>query len=340
MSLRRPPLRTVVRSVAGVVVAAALVYGGFLAWNAWKVWRAWNAVPRVEFDIAQSRRSLPAAAGPDERLDEMFDAYLVVGNDAKPEAEGSRADAILLYLESTGDGSPVLLSIPRDLYVPSPCDGEPRRINANLDGCGDAVGGPALLALAVEDFTGIPIDHYAAFGFEGFTQIVDQLGGVEICVPNALRDSAGDLLPAGCTLADGATALAWLRSRTTFEQVDGEWRALPDDGDLARNVRQQQFLLLMLEKLNDFRSPSGLSRVVEGLSGAFVLDDQMSLGEAVGIAWGLRGLDPGQIARPILPVEPGVTEAGGFALVPAAAFSEVLAATHPDAAALLAERDG
>ncbi len=340
MSWRRPRLRTVVRSVVAVVLGAALVYGGFLAWNAWKVWRAWNAVPRVAFDTDELRQALPSGAGPDARLDEMFDAYLVVGNDAKPEAEGARADAILLYLEPAGGGAPVLVSIPRDLYVPSPCDGELRRINANLDGCGDDVGGPALLALAVEDYTGIPVDHYAAFGFDGFTEIVDQVGGVEICVPNALRDGAGDLLPAGCTVADGATALAWLRSRTTFEFVDGEWQALADDGDLARNQRQQQFLLLMLEKLNDFRSPSGLSRLVEELSGTFVLDDQLSLTAAVGVAWDLRDLDPGTIARPVLPVEPGVTAEGGFVLMPAAAFSEVLAPIHPEASALLAQREG
>ena len=43
--------------------------------------------------------------------------------------------------------------------------------------------------MAVEDFTGVEIDHFAVFDFEGFKAIIDRVGGVEICVEYAVRDS-------------------------------------------------------------------------------------------------------------------------------------------------------
>jgi len=79
------------------------------------------------------------------------------------------------------------VSLSRDLLVTSPCSGEEVKINTSLDGCGDLVSGPELLALTVEDFTGVPIDHFALFGFDGFVQIIDSLGGVEICIDHAIR---------------------------------------------------------------------------------------------------------------------------------------------------------
>ena len=88
----------------------------------------------------------------------------------------SRADVIVLLLLPADGSDPVMVSIPRDLYLPNPCTGGYTRVNATLNGCGEAATGPELLSVAVEDFTGVQIDHFAVFDFEGF-QAISRPGG-------------------------------------------------------------------------------------------------------------------------------------------------------------------
>lgn len=328
------------RHVWHALLVLTLAGVAFFGWSAWRVWQAWRSVERVEFDLTASRAALPASpqaapVDPTTELDELLDVFLVIGSDAKPEASGVRADVLMLFIKPTDGATPILVSVPRDLYVPSPCDGELRRINANLAGCGPDVSGPELISLAVEDYTGVPVDHFVTFGLDGFEKVIDKVGGIEVCVPNPLRHDFEDLLPAGCTVADGATTLLWIRSRTTTELVDGEWVPLEDEGDLARNVRQQHVLMQMLAKLDQFRSPHTFSRLVEDLSDAFLLDKGLSLGDAVGHAWDLRGLDPDGIKRPVIQVEGAVTDDGEFVVVPVGPFGDVLAEAYPPAAAYL-----
>ena len=107
--------------------------------------------------------------------------------------------------------------------LPNRCRQNYTRINETFFGCRDEINGPTLLALTVSDFTGIPIDHFALFTFDGFEEIVDELGGIEICTEYPVRDRKADLnLPGGCTLASGEQALAWVRSRSTQELIDGD----------------------------------------------------------------------------------------------------------------------
>jgi len=132
----------------------------------------------------------------------------------------------------------LIVSLPRDLIVVDPCTGHETKLDRTLAGCGSTIGGEELVALAVEDFTGIAVGNYASFCFEAFVKMVDAVGGVEICVPNALREGGGELLSAGCSTVDGDQALRWIRSRQTQELVDGEWRFAEANGDAARGERQ------------------------------------------------------------------------------------------------------
>lgn len=58
--------------------------------------------------------------------------------------------------------------------------------------------GPDLVAIAVEDYSGIPVDHVTLVNFDGLIGVIDAVGGIEICVDHALREGLQDLLPAGC----------------------------------------------------------------------------------------------------------------------------------------------
>jgi LCP family protein required for cell wall assembly len=206
------------------------------------------------------------------------------------------------------------------------------RINANLNGCGTRATGPEQLAIAVEDFTGLAVDHFVLFTFEGFRNVVNRVGGVEICTPVAVRDARVDPvpldLPAGCTVANGDQTLAWVRSRRTEGLVDGAWVPVASS-DLDRNQRQQEVILQAMQRLAGMRDVSELTALVEELADEFTIDHALTLGSAIATAWELRSIDVATIARPVIPVADFVTEDGARVLVPRASFSSVVVDAAP-----------
>ena len=92
--------------------------------------------------------------------------------------------------------------------------------------------GPKLLVDTLEGATGLRIDGYVEIGFGGFADVVDSLGGVDICVPRDISDAKAHIeLTKGCQTLDGATALGYVRARYSDPR-----------GDLGRAERQRQFL--------------------------------------------------------------------------------------------------
>lgn len=302
-------------------------------------------IPRQDFDTDTARESLPGdasagakdagleEAGPvtaDERAD--LDVTLLLGSDAREGLGGARADVTMLGLLPADGRAPALVSIPRDLWVANPCTGGPTRINAGLAGCGEDVSGPELVAVMVEDLTGVRIDHSATLDFEAFREIVDLMDGVEICVEHPVRDyrtGAGLDLPAGCTVAAGDDALAWVTSRTTQEHVDGTWRSVAGVSDLTRNQRQRDLIRTIVGDLADSRSPGEVLSVAREASRWMSLDDDFDLLTAVRAAWSLRaGGD--DIRDGELGVRPMVTSGGAQVLVPTEEFDQVFARVWPE----------
>ena len=319
-------------------------------WQGARAWWAWRGIERIEFDTAEARSQLPfvplvTESGSEEPLATPtptfsvieYDAVLAIGSDERTEEEKEEAteaglpiqerayaDAILLWLSPTNGGDPALVSLPRDLLVVDPCTNTETKLDRTLAGCGEAVSGPELVALAVEDYTGLAVNHYATFDFEAFIDVIDSLGGVEVCVDTALREGGKDLLPAGCSTADGETALAWVRSRATQEFVDGEWRFIEGVSDQSRTERQQQLMFAMLAKMKTMRSPAALAGIAESVVDSIVLGESLSMVDAVGMAWGLRSVPSSSIRRIAVPTESVVTEDGSFALRALVPFRELL----------------
>ena len=342
-----------------VVIAASAVLG----WTALRVWGAWQDVSRVAFDPDTAREAMGAGGGspttvpatttttdaaagttqattttttdptPAHDVNDEINVFLIIGSDERsPDDASRRADAILLFMLPDDGSPPALVSIPRDLYLHNPCTGGMSRINANLNGCDNRASGPEQLAIAIEDFTGLAVDHFALFTFTGFRNVVNRVGGVEICTPIAVRDGNVDPvpldLPAGCTVANGNQTLAWVRSRHTEGLVDGNWVSIGAN-DLDRNQRQQEVLLQAMGRLSEMRDISELTALAEELADEFTIDDGLALGEAIDIAWGLRSIDLANIARPVIPVADFVTEDGASVLTPRATFASVVIAASP-----------
>ncbi|PFG20368.1 LCP family protein [Serinibacter salmoneus] len=175
-------------------------------------------------------------------LDTTGTTYLIAGSDSRADGavddptEGARTDTIML-LTKPADGVASLVSIPRDSVVEVPGHGL-AKINAAY-----AYGGPTSLVATVEGLTGIGIDHYVEIGMGGVEEIVDAVGGIELCWDADVSDrDSGMEWVAGCHEVDGTQALAFARMRKS-----------DPTGDIGRGLRQQQVVQAVVSAL---QSPS------------------------------------------------------------------------------------
>lgn len=218
-----------------------------------------------------------------ENLDPNIENAAAIFGDGSVDFGGQRTDTIQI-LRINSDGSQHVLALPRDLYVPIG-GGERNRINAAF-----AFGGAELLIRTIEDSLGIPIHHYAEVDMAGFIELVDSVGGVTIHFPYPAYDlKTGLNVPSGPVELDSAQALAYVRSRTYTEVIDGQTVVDPR-GDLGRVKRQQAFLQALAAELESPRSWLSLLTNLEAPLGSLRIDDSMSFTEAASLANQLRGL--------------------------------------------------
>ena len=245
-----------------------------------------------------------------------YTGYLLIGSDGTPSA--GNADAIFLAID-TGAG-PILVSVPRSLYINNPCTGTPMRLSLLLRGCPGVAGGADLVALALEDFTGVRIVHYGVVGYDGFSRIVDGLGGIEICSDTARGLNGEIIVPAGCNLLDGAAATFWVTSRSQDEFVGGQWRAVEGDDELTRLRRERVAMFAVYRRIGSLGSPGALASLAQSVSDTFMLDGGFSLSQAVNLAWSMRG----GLRQLSIPVRSELTPDGRYVLYPTQPFSVTL----------------
>ena len=220
--------------------------------------------------------------GSDSRQGLTPEEQAVFGTDA--DIGGNRSDTIILVHTEPDRREAVFLSFPRDLWVEIPGAGT-GKINGAFAG-GISGGGAQLVARTVKNLTGMPIHHVLYVDLAGFQGLVDALDGVDMCVPFPMQDELTGLdIPAGCQHLDGATALAYVRTR--HQPCD----AVPD---FARIGRQQQFLRAVISRL---LSPGELLRLptlVPELLGNLVVDEGLrNPAELVYLAGTLDGVNTG-----------------------------------------------
>ena len=175
----------------------------------------------------------PAMATNDQRVLVLF-----LGTDEKFEAS-TRADSIMLFSIDTTTGDVGVLSIPRDTRVWIPSRQRWERINAAY-----AHGGANMALEAVSHLLGVQVKYYVHTDFEGFEQLVDILGGVEINVARRMHyvDKAQGLeidIAPGKQVLNGEKALQYVRYRDRLGDVSLV-DPFKDEYD-GRVERQRQF---------------------------------------------------------------------------------------------------
>ena len=142
---------------------------------------------------------------------------LMVGSGARPgdDVLHSLADSIHLMFIDPAKHHATLVGIPRDSYVTIPGHGT-SKINSALSS-----GGPALLVQTIESISNTQIDYWAITTFWGFTDMIDDIGGLTMDVPFAMSDSyaRSDFQP-GVQELSGRDALAFARTRHDLKQGD------------------------------------------------------------------------------------------------------------------------
>ena len=209
---RRKRRRHLVLKTLSLLLVLILAWGGFLVWD------ANSNIGRVS--------ALTGSA------DTPGTTYLLAGSDSRADGavqdgfEGSeRADSIML-VNVAPNGQAVALSIPRDTYAEIPGVGWDK-INASY-----AYGGPQLLVETVEKLTGLTVDHFVQIGMGAVPDMVDAVGGVELCYDHDANDEYSGLnWTAGCHTVDGTTALQFSRMRYQ-----------DPEGDIGRTKRQRQVI--------------------------------------------------------------------------------------------------
>ncbi|HVF52152.1 MAG TPA: LCP family protein [Actinomycetota bacterium] len=160
---------------------------------------------------------------------------LIIGNDARSgNPDESRADAIHIAGIDTKTMKGGILNFPRDSWVSVPGVGSSKMNEALYHG------GPKLLAQTLENVTGIRIDYWIMTGFEGFSDLIDEIGGVRMHIAQDVNDPTGSgaHIKAGDRVLGRFGALAYARTRHSFP-----------NGDIDRTTHQGDMLLALLAKL-------------------------------------------------------------------------------------------
>ena len=196
-----------------------------------------------------------------------------------------------------------VVSIPRDLWVPiSGYGGEHQKINSLL-----AFTGPQTLVQTVRDYFAIPIHHVIQVDFNGFLELFEIIGGLDLYIEFPIKDKKAQLSieETGCVSLTPEQGLGIVRSRTMQAFIQGEWREVDSLSDLDRMDRQQDFLILALQQAFDsgFRDPGKIRKVIEDVfrGGYLTLDDRMTPEDMIDLANRFSGFDANALNRYTLP---------------------------------------
>lgn len=253
-----------------------------------------NTVHSIDtFSTASLGNDRPPAYNSSENI-------LLVGSDSRGGAnkkfgayvQGQRSDTMMILHIRPDHRGAVVISLPRDsevpiLYCAKDSLGDPGQtadpsqtemLNASF-----AFGGPTCVWKTIEQLTGIRIDHYVGLTFTGFEKVVNDIGGVNVCLPFAIKDpKSGIDLTAGEHHVGGAQALAFWRERYVGE-----------GSDLQRIQRQQYLMAGLIQEVKSGQLLGDYTKmysVLRDTAKALTVDQGLSVTDMVSLAENLRSL--------------------------------------------------
>ena len=307
----QPPSRT--RRVLGrhpvlsVMAILATLTITFISLSAYAAYRnVYDSIHHVTITSGELGKRPPKLNGSEN--------ILIIGSDSRTGThgrygrgiQGSRSDtSMVLHISPTHTGA-IVISFPRDTMVPiysCQADGQGHLGQQEQPGALEQLnntfsfGGAACLWRTLEQVTHIHIDHFVEVNFAGFKSIVNDVGGVPVCLPLAIKDPASKLnLPAGKSVVHGDQALAYVRERH-----------IGYGSDLQRINRQQIFLASLAQKIkvsSSLTNPAKLYGLVHDIASSLTSDSGLTLTDMYAIANSLKGLSTKALQFIMAPVVP------------------------------------
>ena len=302
---RRPrPSWRAMLGVAAIIATFAVVATSLVAYAKYR--GVVGSIHRENVTAAMLGKRPPYTAGLN---------ILIIGSDSRQglgtkfgaDVVGARSDTSMLLHIAPGHTRADIISFPRDSMVPvlacaddkqghpgqSAQPGEVERLNATF-----SAGGAPCLWKTLEQETGIRIQHFVEVNFAGFQSIVNDVGGVPVCLPFAINNPQSRLhLAAGKRVVNGAQALAFVRLREN----------IGEGSDTQRIQRQQYFLAAVMQKLkstNLLSQPSRIFNVVRDVAKSLTTDSGLDLSTMLRIANSMKSLSSSSVQLVTVPVVP------------------------------------
>lgn len=293
--------RRIVTTIAAIVIAAI----GFGAWDVWQLAHKVNhlAVGNLSASVGGAENIL--VAGSTNRCN------LKVQNAewgfCSQGVTGVNSDVIFIIHVVPKTRTISLLSIPRDTFVPNARAGdEAFKIDAAL------YEGPTQLVNAVEEDFGIPIQHYAEVGFDGFVNIVNAIGGVKMDFPMPVYDSESylDVKTPGCKLLNGVEALQVVRARHLqydppgLDTSDVNLWPQEAESDIARIARTHEFLRVLASTIaaKNLSNPITDQKIVDAIAPQVQVDSGLSTSAMLQLLEDFHSVNVNSVPQYTLPI--------------------------------------
>lgn len=207
-------------------------------------------------------------------------SFILLGIDYRPELPGRRTDVVMIGAIHPETKEAALVSLPRDTYfeIPGLYKGDklnhfyPKFFELEKRGELDSETPEDEMKVMLGTYMGIDIDHAAVLNFQGFVDVVDALGGVEVNVDQDMcyRDTADGTninLKQGFQELDGQQALDFVRYRKSNCSP-----MTPGTDETDRNVRQNAVLQEVVGKLQSLGGVTKITKVIDAIADNFKMD--------------------------------------------------------------------
>ncbi|NUT69604.1 LCP family protein [Pseudarthrobacter sp. C4D7] len=319
-SRRRRPFRRAPRWVKAVTAVVSVLLLGVLAFGGYWAWRLQSNISTSEL-TAGGQRTEGAVNDSTDRLQ-----ILVLGTDTRDgnnsqfgtadQSTGYGQSDVMMLLDISADNKHVnVVSFPRDLLVDVPACTDsktnqkyPEQQDAMINSA-MAQAGIGCAVDTVNKLTGLEVDHFMMADFNAVKELSNAVGGVEVCVTDAVNDPDSHLnLPAGKSQVQGDQALAFLRTRHAFA----------NGGDLGRIQAQQGFLASLSRKLKSegtLGNPQKTLTIADTITRNLTVDSGLSsIPSLLTIANRLKNIDPANINFITTPTVPSPQDPNRLAL--------------------------
>lgn len=303
-----PAWLKIVTAVVAVALVGGLAFAGF-----WFI-RLQNNISKAPLNAGGTGTEAPVSDATGRMQ------ILILGSDTREgknsdygsadDSKGYGKSDVMMLMDISADNKRVsVISFPRDLLVNVPeCkDSTTGREYAARTGMmiNEAMNeaGIGCAVDTVNQLTGLEVDHFMMADFNAVKELSNAVGGVDVCVSDAIYDPDSRLrLPAGTSSVQGEQALAFLRTRHAFA----------DGGDLGRIHAQQGFLSSLTRKIKDegtLSDPAKMLKIADVVTQNLTVDEGLaSVPTLLTIGNRLKDIDVGKVAFVSVPTTPAVSD--------------------------------